>query len=86
MTSAPNFLKINQVSQLLPPLKTPVILWGVYQGQLVSCRWVQACSSKSLPTQHINFHEPGINSKTVWVDENIAHPMRQNDLWSSINV
>jgi hypothetical protein len=86
MTSALSTLKINQVSQNPPPLKTPVILWGVYQGELVNCRWVQACNPQSLPTQHINFHQPGVKSTAVWVDENIAYPMRENDLWSSINV
>jgi hypothetical protein len=80
----PLLLNINQVKKESPPLKTLVILWSIYQGELVNCRWVQAVNSDLVPTEHINFQEPGVNPKAVWVDENVAQPMRTNDFWSFI--
>ena len=75
-------INLNQVASTPPPLQTPVILWALYQGELVSSRWVTACSQ--LPAAHIN-QQPEVYPNAVWVDENVTYPMRMNDFWSPIN-
>jgi hypothetical protein len=79
-------LTLHKVSTETPPLQTTVILWSLFKGSLVETTWVQARRRDLIKTDHINFNEPGVNPQHVWVADNWARPMKQNDLWSLIRL